>query len=150
MVFYINFSAFIGDTSSIQFQIPKNLTQIMVNKAVTDKDWNRLYVLYMGGGGGKRFKKGSGGLGTGCDARNVPLERIIRCDFPNLDIFMRILLDHSAAASEDLVDVAIQLGKCEVVNMLLEEFKTAAASKPAKVRKHYGVHLCNIYFFMRR
>ena len=116
----------------------------MVDKAVADKDWNRLYVLYMGGGGEKCFKKGSGGLGTGCCARNVPIERIIRCDFPNLDMFMRILLDHNAVASEDLVDVAIQLGKCEVVNMLLEEFPAAAASKSSRVRKPHGVHLCKI------
>ena len=122
----------------------------MIDKAVTEKDWNRLYVLFMGGGGEKCFETGSGGLGTGCDAMNVPLERIIRCDFPNLDMFMRILLYHNAVASEDLVDVAIQLGKCEVMNMLLEEFPAAAARKSAKVRKPHGVHLCKIRFVLVR
>ena len=152
MIFYINcvFFCIIGDTSSIQFKIPQNLTQKMIDKAVTEKDWNRLYVLFMGGGGEKCFETGSGGLGTGCDAMNVPLERIIRCDFPNLDMFMRILLYHNAVASEDLVDVAIQLGKCEVMNMLLEEFPAAAARKSAKVRKPHGVHLCKIRFVLVR
>ncbi|XP_015773456.1 PREDICTED: uncharacterized protein LOC107351677 [Acropora digitifera] len=95
-----------GDTTSIQFKIPQNLTQKMIDKAITDKDWNRLYVLFMGGGGEKCFKKGSGGLGTGCDARNIPLEEIIHCDFPHLETFMKILLDHNAVARKDLLGVA--------------------------------------------
>ena len=109
----------------------------MIDKAVTDKDWNRLHVLFMGGGGERCFKKGSGGLGTGCDARNIPLEKIIHCDFPNLETFMKILLDHNAVAREDLLNVATQIKKFEVADMLMKEFPTAATSKSAKVRKPY-------------
>ena len=107
----------------------------MIDKAVTDKDWNRLYVLFMGGGGEKRFKKGSGGLGTGCDAKNIPLERIIHCDFPHLETFMKVLLDHNAVAREDLLDVSTQLKKFEVANMLMDEIPTAAdVQSAARVR----------------
>ena len=131
---YQYFSTFIGDTTSIQFKIPQYLTQKMIDKAVTDKDWNRLYVLFMGGGGEQRFDKGSGGLGTGCDARNIPLERIIHCDFPHLETFMKILLDHNAVAREDLLSVATQLKKFEVAKMLMDEIPTAVDIQSARVR----------------
>ncbi|XP_044176625.1 uncharacterized protein LOC114955374 [Acropora millepora] len=121
-----------GDTTSIQFEIPQNLTQKMIDKAVINKDWNRLYVLFMGGGGEKRFKKGSGGLGTGCDARNIPLDRIIHCDFPDLETFMKILLDHNAVAREDLLGVAVRLNKFGVANMLMDEIPTAADVQSAR------------------
>lgn len=106
----------------------------MIDKAITDKDWNRLYVLFMGGGGEKCFKKGSGGLGTGCDARNIPLEEIIHCDFPHLETFMKILLDHNAVARKDLLGVATQLKKFEVANMLMDEIPTTADVQSATVR----------------
>lgn len=63
----------------------------------------------------------------GCDASNVPLEDIIRCDFSNLRTFINILLEHKANAnpqkgsSEDLVDVAIQLEKFDVASLLMDK-----------------------------
>lgn len=106
----------------------------MIDKAVNDKEWKRLYILFMGGRGEKRFKKGSGGLGTGCDAKNIPLERIIHCDFPDLETFMKILLDHNAVAREDLLSVATQLKNFEVASMLMDEIPTAAEVQSARVR----------------
>ena len=83
-------------TSSIQFKIPKNLIQNVINKAVADRDWKRLHLLFLGGGGEKKYKNGSGGLATGCDASSVPLEEVIRNDLPILGKFINILLDHKA------------------------------------------------------
>lgn len=63
----------------------------------------------------------------GCDASNVPLEDIIRCDFSNLRTFINILLEHKANANpqkgsrEDLVDVAIQLEKFDVASLLMDK-----------------------------
>ena len=112
---------------------------------MADKDWHRLHLLFTGGGGARRLQKGSGGLGTGCDASGVPLDEIIRCDFPDLRAFIRILLDHKAIVnpqkgSKDPLDVAIELGKFEVVNVLMERSNNSGSglktstTKPAKVR----------------
>ena len=100
----------------------------------------------MGGGGKKQHKKGSGGLAAGCDASGVPLDEVIRCDFPDLSKFISILLEHKAVANpkkgngKDLVDVAIELEKFHVVSLLMDgsnkpgaDVKTSA-SKPLQVQ----------------
>ncbi|KAJ7371751.1 hypothetical protein OS493_023089 [Desmophyllum pertusum] len=130
-------------TSSIQYSIPQPIIQSAMNKAVADKDWNRLHLLFLGGGGQKQFKKGSGGLATGCDASSVPLEEVIRCAFPDLKTFISILLEHKANAnppkgSKDPVDVAIELEKFDLVSLLMDRSNTSGAdvktgtSKPIK------------------
>ena len=147
-IFYVPCISLDG-TCGITFSLPPNLTQKVINKTVTEKDWPRLHLLFMGGGGEGRFQKGSGGLGTGCDASSVPLDEIIRCGFPDLKTFISILLDHKAIvkppkASKDPVDVAIELGKFEVANLLMDRsnisgsgFKTST-TKPARVRRPCG------------
>ena len=134
--FTIIFLMYLGDTTSIHYTIPQNLSQTMIDKAVTEKDWSRLHLLFMGGGGEKHFEKGRGGLGTGCDASSVPLEEVISGDFPNLEQFISILLDHNAVASQRALDAAIELAKSEVVDVLMErKVKSTEASKSARVRK---------------
>lgn len=114
-------------TSSISYSLPRDLIQTIVNEAVATKDWKRLHILFLGGGGEKQYSNGSGGLAMGCDASNVPLEDIIRCDFSNLRTFINILLEHKANANpqkgsrEDLVDVAIQLEKFDVASLLMDK-----------------------------
>ena len=127
-------------TSGITFSLPPNLTQKVINKAVAEKDWHRLHLLFMGGGGERRFEKGSGGLGTGCDASTVPLDEIIRCDFPDLRTFISILLDHKAIVnppkgSKDPVDVAIKLGKFEVVNVLMDRSNNSGSGSKTSTTK---------------
>lgn len=135
-----------GGTSGIHYNVPPNLVQVEINKAVNVKDWQRLYLLFMGGGGEKRFQKGSGGLGIGCDASSAPLEEVIPCDFPELAKFISVLLDHKAIASaqkgrKSPLDVANNLEKFDVVNLLLEkcnkalptEVKFATSAEPHKV-----------------
>ena len=135
----------LGGTSGVHYSVPRNLLQRLITEAVDDKDWHRLHLLFMGGGGEKRFQKGSGGLGTGCDASSVPLEEIIHCDFEDLTDFISVLLDHKASGNppkgrENPVDIAIQLGKFDVVNILMDRGKkavssweTTSTSKPVKV-----------------
>ena len=120
-------------TSSIQFNIPKNLIQNVINKAVADRDWKRLHLLFLGGGGEKRYKKGSGGLATGCDASSVPLEEVIRYDLPVLGKFINILLDHKANANppkgrKSPLDVAIELDKIDVASILIDRNATSGVS----------------------
>ena len=135
----------LGGTSGVHYGVPRNLLQTVIAEAVDDKDWDRLHLLFMGGGGEKRFQKGSGGLGTGCDASSVPLEEVIHCDFKDLTDFISVLLDHKASSDppkgrENPVDVAIQLHKFDVVNVLMNRCKkagpfreTTSTSKPVKV-----------------
>ena len=127
------FNFFLAGTSSILYSVPHDVTQKVINKAVAEKDWNRLHVLFMGGGGGRRFQKGSGGLGTGCDASIVPLEDVIRCDFPDLTKFISILMEHKASVdpqkgSKGPLDVAIELEKFEVVNILMDRSNNKGTS----------------------
>ena len=137
---------FADGTSSIQYNIPKDFIQMVINKAVADRDWNRLHLLFMGGGGEKQHQKGCGGLATGCDASGVPLDEVIRTNFPDLGKFITILLDHKANANppkggKSLLDVAIELGKINVASMLMERSNksgvgvNASKSKPAMVNK---------------
>ena len=78
----------------------------------------------------------------GCDASRVPLEEVICCDFPDLTSFISILLDHKASAdprkgSNGPIDVACQLGKFEVVNILLEKSsKTGAGVETSTIKTH--------------
>lgn len=107
--------------------------QTVINKAVTDRDWKRLHLLFLGGGGEKRYKKGSGGLATGCDASSVPLGEVIRNDLPVLGNFINILLDHKANANppegrRSPLDVAIELGKMDVASVLIDRNVTSGAS----------------------
>lgn len=134
-------------TSSIQFNIPQNFIQTVINKAVADRDWNRLHLLFLGGGGEKQYKKGSGGLATGCDASSVPLEEVIRNDLPDLGKFINILLDHTANANppkgrKSPLDVAIELGKIDVASMLMDRNNKSGAdantSKPPKVKESFS------------
>ena len=101
------------------------MIQTVINKAVTDRDWRRLHLLFLGGGGEKRYKKGSGGLATGCDASSVPLEEVIRNDLPELGKFINSLLDHKANADppegrKSPLDVAIELEKIDVSSLLID------------------------------
>ena len=143
--FYLCFIISLDGTSGITYNIPQSVTQKVINKAIAEKDWNRLHLLFMGGGGDRRFEKGSGGLGTGCDASIVPLEEVIRCDFPDLMNFISILLDHKASANprkggKDPLDVAIEVGKFEVVNILMDRNnKTGAGVNPSTTSQPHKV-----------
>ena len=132
----VSYDVFNSDgTCGIQYDVPQNLIQTAVDKAVAEKDWQRLHLLFMGGGGEQRFQKGSGGLGTGCDASSVPLEEIIHCDFKDLTDFISVLLDHKARGDppkgrENPIDVAIQLmERCKETEPSQETNSTSKALK---------------------
>lgn len=132
-------------TSSLQFNIPQNLIQTVIDKAVAEKDWKRLHLLFLGGGGEKRYKKVSGGLATGCDASSVPLGEVICNDLPVLGKFINVLLDHKADANppkgkKSPVDIAIELGKIDVASTLIDRNTKSGASNTSdlpKVKKFF-------------
>ena len=70
--------------------------QRVVNKVVSEKDWKKLHLLFLGGGGKRNFKMGEGGLSMGCDASAVPLKEVIESNFPDREKFISVLRDHKA------------------------------------------------------
>ena len=133
-------------TSSISYSLPNNLIQTIINQAVAGKDWTRLHLLFLGGGGEQQHKKGSGGLATGCDASGVPLDEVIRCDFPDLKTFISTLLEHKADVSppkgsgKDPVDVAIELEKFDLISLLMDRNNDPGADVKASASKCFQVN----------
>jgi len=63
-------------------------------------DWNKLRILYLGGGGATFQPKGDGGLATHTDASRVPLGEIIRSTGSGeLLPLVSVLLKHGASAN---------------------------------------------------
>ena len=81
--------------------MPRTAVQKFVDSAVKEKDWARLNVLFMGGGSDKKYKRGEGGLATGCDASLVPLDEVIRWNFGKAEkiTFVKMLLRHGASVN---------------------------------------------------
>lgn len=40
------------------------------------RTWDKLHLLYLGGGGPQRYSPGEGGLATGIDASGIPIELV--------------------------------------------------------------------------
>lgn len=116
------------------------MIQTVIDKAVAEKDWKRLHLLFLGGGGEKRYKKVSGGLATGCDASSVPLGEVICNDLPDLEKFINVLLDHKADANppkgkKSPVDIAIELGKIDVASILIDRNTKSGAANTSDLPK---------------
>ena len=125
-------------TSSIQYEIPKTYIQTVLDKAVSDEDWATLHLLFLGGGGPKKFEKGLGGLADGCDASKVPLTEVISCDFSDLGKFVSVLLDHKARDSpqkrgKTAYKLAIDLNKFDVASVLMDKNTTSGPGVQLKV-----------------
>ena len=46
----------------------------LIKQLVEKRTWDKLHVLYLGGGGPQRYSPGEGGLATGIDASRIPIE----------------------------------------------------------------------------
>ena len=63
------------------------------------KDWNKLRILYLGGGGSTPQPLGEGGLATNIDASSVPLGEVIRHFGPKQYLLISALLENRASAN---------------------------------------------------
>ena len=63
------------------------------------KHWNKLRILYLGGGGSTPQPLEEGGLATNIDASSVPLGEIIRHFGPKQYLFISSLLENGASAN---------------------------------------------------
>lgn len=71
------FFTFLEDgTSSITCSVPNPILENLIKQLVEKRTWDKLHVLYLGGGGPQRYSPGEGGLATGIDASGIPIELV--------------------------------------------------------------------------
>ena len=63
------------------------------------KNWNKLRILYLGGGGSTPQPLGGGGLATNIDASSVPLGEVILHFGPKQYLLISSLLENGASAN---------------------------------------------------
>ena len=86
-------------TSAITAPVPSKLLERLVSEVIKKKDWHKLRILYLGGGGPGSQPTGNGGMATGISASSVPLGEIIRSNVPERLILVSVLLKHGASAN---------------------------------------------------
>ena len=80
--------------------MPSQLIEKLTRSVIEKRDWHKLRILYLGGGGPTSQPKGDGGLATDTDASSVPLGEIIRStDADELLPLVSVLLKHGASAN---------------------------------------------------
>lgn len=86
-------------TSALTAPVPSQLLNRLTLKVIKKRDWHKLRILYLGGGGPTSQPIGDGGLATGIDASKVPLGEIIRSSVPERLPLISALLKHGASAN---------------------------------------------------
>ena len=86
-------------TSALTSPVPRELLEKLTLNVIKNKDWHKLRILYLGGGGPSSQAIGDGGLATSIDASSVPLGEIIRSSVPERLPLISILLKHGASAN---------------------------------------------------
>ena len=75
-------------------------SQVIIQRAVDDaiskQDWERLGVLFVGGGGPYDALVGEGGLASGCDSSQVPLDLVIASSVAYKSNLLTVLLEFGA------------------------------------------------------
>ena len=80
--------------AAITADIPSPIVKRLVREVVENRDWKKLGILYLGGGGRGSHPFGGGGLASGCDASEVPIELVISSQETNpLDLVSALLKD---------------------------------------------------------
>lgn len=96
----LNYSVlFLEVTSAITALVPSQLLKQLTSKVIKKKNWHKLRILYLGGGGPTSQAIGDGGLATGIDAASVPLGEVICSSVPERLPLISALLKHGALAN---------------------------------------------------
>lgn len=74
----------------------KTIIQRAVDDAISKQSWERLRVLFLGGGGPFGACPGEGGLASGCDASQVPLDLLITSQVAEKTFLVSTLLEFGA------------------------------------------------------
>lgn len=85
-----------GTSNLISEVAPSSLQQIY-DEAVKSGNWDLVRLLYLGGGGPKKYEIRKGGLATGCiRAESVPIEDVVSAHLSFKPETLDALLDHGA------------------------------------------------------
>ena len=71
----------------------------LIKQLTERRAWEKLHVLYLGGGGPPRYSPGEGGLATGINASEVPLELVFEADDKYRVALIVALLKNGASAN---------------------------------------------------
>ena len=74
-----------------------NILTRLIKEVTLKREWEKLYLLFLGGGGQRQFIKGEGGVATGCDASEIPLELVMLSGTEIRSQLVPILLDSGAS-----------------------------------------------------
>ena len=91
--------SFSEGTSALTAPLPSQLIARLTEDAIKMKKWNKLRILYLGGGGSTPQPLGEGGLATNTDASSVPLGEVIRHFGPKQYLLISALLENGALAN---------------------------------------------------
>ena len=93
------FFLFLDGTSALTAPLPSELVTRLTEDVIKMKNWNKLRILYLGGGGSTPQPLGEGGLATNIDASSIPLGEIIRHFGPKQYLLISALLENGASAN---------------------------------------------------
>ena len=118
---------FLEGTSALTAPFPSQLLTEVTNKVIERKDWDKLRVLYIGGGGPSTQALGRGGLATNIDASSVPLGEVIHHFHSKQPVLMSALLENGASANKIggsqiiPLEEALKRGDLPLVEKLLQK-----------------------------
>ena len=86
-------------TTSVSCRIPSDILQRVIQSAVNKGEWNKIHMLFLGGYAQRSFAKGRGGLATGCNASQIPVDLVMQAPVLERSKLVELLLDHGASAN---------------------------------------------------
>ena len=98
-----------------------------MDDAIEKENWERLRVLFLGGGGPYEACPGEGGLASECDASQVPLELLISSQVKDKKDLVTALVDFGACVDGPLfcqkppILAALEKEEFEIATKLIQE-----------------------------
>ena len=116
--------------------MPSQLLNKLTINVIKTKDWHKLRILYLGGGGPTSQPIGDGGLATGTDASSVPLGEVICSSVPErLPLISALLKDGASANAIEGSDVIPLDEAMALQNLPLVERLVHQGANPCVVGK---------------
>ena len=101
VLIYCKYFLYLEGTAAVTADLPKHVVQNLLRDVIQKKEWKKLQVLFLRGGGPQRHTPGRGGLASECGAREVPLEQILVAGIPPRERsqLISVLLDNGISAN---------------------------------------------------
>ena len=134
----------------------QTIVQRAVDDAISQQSWERLHVLFLGGGGPFMTCPDEGGLASCCDASQVPLDLLIQSHLAEKSSLVSTLLelgahvDGLAICEKPPLLVALETKQFDIANGLIEAGAdaTCALNQPHLQTKVVKFNFNLITFYM--